>query len=63
MNEKTLELKQPESPAVKYVYVDTLLPDNLMDLYTRCVGYKVRNGADLLERPSFVERREMLKVY
>ena len=46
----------------KLLYIDTLLPDHLVDLYTRCVGLKVRSKVDRLDRPSFSVRQNMIKV-
>lgn len=46
----------------KLVYTDTILPDHLVDLYTRCVGLRVRSKVDNLDRPPFSVRQNMLKV-
>jgi hypothetical protein len=62
MSEEAIVLGQTDGTKVKYIYVNTLLPDNLVDLYTRCVGYEVRSGVKNVERPSFRERKDMVKV-
>jgi hypothetical protein len=60
MNE--LKLTDVSGSKDKLVVIDALLPDHLVELYARCVGFKVRTKIDRLERPSFSVRQSMLKV-
>jgi hypothetical protein len=62
MKRDSINVTQIDGKKVKYVYSDTLLPDDLVELYARSVGYEVRTGISKLERPSFTLRQEMIKV-
>lgn len=62
MKQDTLHITHNNGEKVKYVFTDTLLPDDLVELYARSVGYQVRTGIAGLQRPTFSVRQEMLKV-